>query len=441
MNNTPGGTGEAPSRARRTATSVRARASRRRPPPQPNGTMNAAAFIRLLEAGGDSDGVMARIVVNGRPARVGTTGTGTSRTYQGTFFTEPENTIDDARRPGSVRDRGSAPRRTRGRRRAPYEILALSDSSSPSTSSEDEKEDDDDAFGQSSTAPDPSRDREATSMSMDRQNVVPGRDGDRGEEGTRPATDTHDMDLEDEVEEPHTEEPSGRRRAPHMTTAPPQPETADVPIPGALWGPMFWGSMASLSSTTTESLLDQALSNLLFEQVLRTSAAEAANAPSSGGNGLPSTLLNALPVTTIDTCPSAGSDNTTCAICMDDFAVGDSVRTLSCAHAYHLTCIDRWLKDHDTCPHCRARAFDRKDPRAAALAARDSETATYLGIAAARVSEPRRGHGPTAGQRPRSGESSAPPSAMMMTTSGSMSGWLDAIINEALGDIVREASS
>ncbi|AVK74706.1 Ring finger protein [Pandoravirus quercus] len=43
-----------------------------------------------------------------------------------------------------------------------------------------------------------------------------------------------------------------------------------------------------------------------------------------------------------------------CAVCLDDFSDGDQVRSLPCAHAYHVTCIDRWLVDHDACPCCRA---------------------------------------------------------------------------------------
>eukprot|EP00128_Syssomonas_multiformis_P016162 Colp12_sorted_trinity150504_noHs@20685 len=40
-----------------------------------------------------------------------------------------------------------------------------------------------------------------------------------------------------------------------------------------------------------------------------------------------------------------------CVICMDDMAVGDEVRTLSCKHTFHTSCIDRWLtSSSDRCP-------------------------------------------------------------------------------------------
>eukprot|EP00927_Polykrikos_kofoidii_P022243 TRINITY_DN20813_c0_g4_i2.p1 TRINITY_DN20813_c0_g4~~TRINITY_DN20813_c0_g4_i2.p1 ORF type:complete len:398 (-),score=30.09 TRINITY_DN20813_c0_g4_i2:24-1157(-) len=42
-----------------------------------------------------------------------------------------------------------------------------------------------------------------------------------------------------------------------------------------------------------------------------------------------------------------------CAICIDDFAVGDFQRTLPCFHRFHVTCIDEWLQRSRLCPICR----------------------------------------------------------------------------------------
>ena len=42
-----------------------------------------------------------------------------------------------------------------------------------------------------------------------------------------------------------------------------------------------------------------------------------------------------------------------CSICMDDVEIGTEVTILPCDHWFHDDCIRHWLKEHDTCPHCR----------------------------------------------------------------------------------------
>ena len=50
-----------------------------------------------------------------------------------------------------------------------------------------------------------------------------------------------------------------------------------------------------------------------------------------------------------------GSDGKAeCSVCMDAVDVGDEVTVLPCNHWFHGDCVGAWLKEHDTCPHCRA---------------------------------------------------------------------------------------
>jgi E3 ubiquitin-protein ligase RNF115/126 len=42
-----------------------------------------------------------------------------------------------------------------------------------------------------------------------------------------------------------------------------------------------------------------------------------------------------------------------CSICMDDVALNQEVTVLPCKHWFHGGCVTAWLKEHDTCPHCR----------------------------------------------------------------------------------------
>ncbi|KAL5834756.1 hypothetical protein ACOSQ4_014253 [Xanthoceras sorbifolium] len=47
-----------------------------------------------------------------------------------------------------------------------------------------------------------------------------------------------------------------------------------------------------------------------------------------------------------------GSD---CSVCLSEFLEDESLRLLpKCNHAFHLPCIDTWLKSHSNCPLCRA---------------------------------------------------------------------------------------
>lgn len=44
-----------------------------------------------------------------------------------------------------------------------------------------------------------------------------------------------------------------------------------------------------------------------------------------------------------------------CSVCLSEFQEDESLRLLpKCSHAFHLPCIDRWLKFHSNCPLCRA---------------------------------------------------------------------------------------
>ncbi|CAA7406639.1 unnamed protein product [Spirodela intermedia] len=43
-----------------------------------------------------------------------------------------------------------------------------------------------------------------------------------------------------------------------------------------------------------------------------------------------------------------------CSVCLGEFQEGEALRLLpKCTHAFHLPCIDMWLRSHSTCPLCR----------------------------------------------------------------------------------------
>jgi hypothetical protein len=43
-----------------------------------------------------------------------------------------------------------------------------------------------------------------------------------------------------------------------------------------------------------------------------------------------------------------------CTTCMDQFTLGEEVGELACHHIFHPDCIIPWLRQHNTCPICRA---------------------------------------------------------------------------------------
>lgn len=44
----------------------------------------------------------------------------------------------------------------------------------------------------------------------------------------------------------------------------------------------------------------------------------------------------------------------TCAVCLENYKDGETLRILPCKHEFHKTCIDPWLLNHRTCPMCKS---------------------------------------------------------------------------------------
>ncbi|CAH9126154.1 unnamed protein product [Cuscuta epithymum] len=60
-----------------------------------------------------------------------------------------------------------------------------------------------------------------------------------------------------------------------------------------------------------------------------------------------------------------------CAVCLIEFEEDDYVRTLPvCSHAFHVDCIDIWLRSHANCPLCRAGILRPDSPFTPLMAAR-----------------------------------------------------------------------
>jgi len=70
---------------------------------------------------------------------------------------------------------------------------------------------------------------------------------------------------------------------------------------------------------------------------------------STAPKGVPAHLVLQLPTVTYS---KDQFSEASCVICLADYMTGEVLRVLPCKHYFHFYCIDRWLKDHDTCPLC-----------------------------------------------------------------------------------------
>jgi E3 ubiquitin-protein ligase RNF115/126 len=86
-----------------------------------------------------------------------------------------------------------------------------------------------------------------------------------------------------------------------------------------------------------------------LDRILESLGAEASNAPPPASEeairGLPRKKVNK---------EMLGEDGKAeCSICMENVELDSEVTSLPCNHWFHQDCVVAWLKEHDTCPHCR----------------------------------------------------------------------------------------
>ncbi|KAF8405144.1 hypothetical protein HHK36_010042 [Tetracentron sinense] len=91
--------------------------------------------------------------------------------------------------------------------------------------------------------------------------------------------------------------------------------------------------------------------------------------------GLDETVIKTIPLSVYTTKASNKKEFVDglrdCAVCLLELEDNDYVRTLPvCAHAFHVDCIDIWLRSHANCPLCRAGIFRPESPFIPLMAAR-----------------------------------------------------------------------
>ncbi|XVE48628.1 hypothetical protein DITRI_Ditri01bG0017000 [Diplodiscus trichospermus] len=87
--------------------------------------------------------------------------------------------------------------------------------------------------------------------------------------------------------------------------------------------------------------------------------------------GLDDSAIKTLPLSLYTSKTKPNNSPKDCAVCLLEFEDDEYVRTLPvCSHAFHVDCIDVWLKSHANCPLCRAGIFATESPFTPLMAAR-----------------------------------------------------------------------
>ena len=77
------------------------------------------------------------------------------------------------------------------------------------------------------------------------------------------------------------------------------------------------------------------------------------NNGSSAPGPAPAAAIAALPKAKVEEKMMGNDGRAECSVCMENVEVGDEVTMLPCKHWFHGDCVGAWLKEHNTCPHCR----------------------------------------------------------------------------------------
>jgi E3 ubiquitin-protein ligase ATL10/75/76/77/78 len=78
------------------------------------------------------------------------------------------------------------------------------------------------------------------------------------------------------------------------------------------------------------------------------------NSPQLVNKGIKKKVLKKFPTVSYSAELKLPSLDIECMICLSEFTKGEKLRILpKCNHGFHVRCVDKWLKEHSSCPKCR----------------------------------------------------------------------------------------
>lgn len=95
--------------------------------------------------------------------------------------------------------------------------------------------------------------------------------------------------------------------------------------------------------------------------------------------GLQSSVINSITIFKYKRCDNL-IEGTDCSVCLTEFQDDETLRLLpKCNHAFHIPCIDTWLRSHTTCPLCRAGIVPNNDVNICTTLAQNDQNSSVSG--------------------------------------------------------------
>ncbi|KAG9444188.1 hypothetical protein H6P81_015528 [Aristolochia fimbriata] len=123
--------------------------------------------------------------------------------------------------------------------------------------------------------------------------------------------------------------------------------------------PTFENSAWSIMAISFISLLAMSavLATCFFVRRHRIRRERPRAPPGQEFHGMSRRMVKAMPSVIFTSPVEDNCTSTTCAICLEDYSVGEKLRVLPCRHKFHAACVDSWLTSWRTfCPVCKRDA-------------------------------------------------------------------------------------